>query len=133
MSESRNPKLATILSAAAATSTGNTIFGIDHRNILIEVTTAGFTGTVKLKGALGNTPPDFSASASATNAWDTITVVPYADTATPVAGATGLVFSGDSGAHIYELNTNDLDYFTAGVTAYTAGTVTVKARLVNNQ
>jgi hypothetical protein len=132
MSLTRQPKLKTILNAVGETGAGGVVLAADHRNIIVSIEGAGSTDlTVKCQGGIGSTAPDFDTAKSATNPWDYLQMIDLEDGAS-IPGDTGVVFAGSADVRQFEVNTNGMDYITFNVTAFAAGTVTVRARLVTN-
>lgn len=115
----------------------------DWVNIVLSVETSGsFNGTFKPAGSLGkpiNTAagktsedtPNFGATQSASNPYTFLQTINY-DTAAAVNGATGITSAGTDLHNTYEININAVKYFSLVLTAWTAGTVTVKALLTDN-
>lgn len=114
----------------------------DWRNIVLSVETSGsFNGTFKLAGSLGKlksddtnkqgTTPNFGATQSKSNPYAFVQAINL-DTATAINGATGITSAGTDLHNMYEVNVNGLTYFAPVFTAWTAGTVTVKAELFDN-
>lgn len=125
----------TILDAKDGTGVGLAISVQDNRFISISVATDGGADaalTCKFQGSIQNTVPDFSAAQSVTNHWDFIDVIDMEDGAS-VDGDTGFVASSADDYRLFEANVNGLKWFSARVTARTAGEVTVKILQFNNQ
>ena len=123
----------TILTAKAATGTGSSINASDFRNAVCEISTASSGSmTLKCQGSIGPTPADFTAAASSTNPWVYLQVVDLQN-GTAANGATGVVYTGTDGVYLVEVNVNSVDWFTWTVTAYSAGNVTVKSIMTDNQ
>lgn len=127
-----------VLTAKAATGTGNIIMVEDYKHIVLQFATASSGSmTIKIQGSAGKSitsddAPDFSAAASKTNAWVYVNGVNYLDNSA-VAGGTGVVYTGTDGVNMVEVNTNGLRYITVTVTAWAAGNVDVKALLLTNE
>ncbi len=118
------------------------LFVKDWRNIILSVETSGsFNATFKLAGSLGKlksddttyqgTTPNFGATQSKSNPYSFVQIINL-DTAAAVNGATGVTSAGTDLHNMYEVNVNGLNYFCPVFTAWTAGTVTVKAELLDN-
>ncbi len=115
----------------------------DFRNIMLSVETSGsFNATVKFAGSLGKPvvlptdkqsedTPNFGATQSASNPYQFVQLINL-DTAATVNGATGVASAGTDLHTQYEVNVNGLKYFCPIVTAWTAGTITIKALLTDN-
>lgn len=119
------------------------LFVADFRNAIISVETSGsFNGTFKFAGSLGKPvvlasdkysedTPNFGATQSASNPYQYVQMINL-DTAAAVNGATGVTSSGTDLHTQYEINVNALKYLCPVFTAWSAGTVTVKALLTDN-
>lgn len=118
--------LGTIFSAKSTTGIGTTINTEGYEEILFEFSTAGTsTLTVKFKGSISDTAPDFSASASESNLWEHLAFT-RVDATSAVAGSTGISTSAADIATIIRVNAPHLKCVNADVTSRSAGTVTVK-------
>lgn len=125
-------KLQTILSAKAATGIGTAQYIEDWKIVLLQFATASSANmTVKFQISYSDTCPDFSAAQSVSNHWDYVNVVDL-QPGTAIAGDTGIALSGTDDFRNLELNTNGAKWLNAVVTAYAAGSVTVKMKGVNN-
>ena len=115
----------------------------DWRNVIISVSTSGsFNGTFKIAGSLGKPvvlpsdktsedTPTFGATISASNPYSFLQIINL-DTAAAINGATGVTSAGTDLQNTYEINVNGVKYITLVFTAWTAGTVTVKALTTDN-
>lgn len=114
----------------------------DFRNIILSVITSGsFNGTFKIAGSLGklasdvpngaDDTPNFGATQSKTNPYTFLQIIDL-DTAAAVNGATGVTSAGTDLNKSYEVNINGAKYVTLIPTGWTAGTITVKAQLLDN-
>lgn len=131
----RDYKEYTILDAQGATGAGNMIDVSDFRNAVISVATDGGADanlTVKMCGSIEDTAPTVTSAQSVTNMYEFIQMIDLED-ASSVDGDTGFAVAGADDYRMYELNINALKWLTARVTARSAGEVTVKIRLFNNQ
>lgn len=118
------------------------IFCQDYMNCMLQVMTSGsFNATVKVAGSYGKLAadatshgdtPNFGATISKSNPYSFIQIINLA-TAASVDGATGITSAGTDVQNSYEVNVNGLKYFTVIPTAWTAGTITIKAVLFNNK
>jgi len=117
---------------------------LDWRNIILSVeTSASANFTLKVAGSLGKPivlatdkrsedTPNFGATQSATNPYQYVQLINL-DTAAAVNGATGITSAGTDLHTQYEVNVNGLKYFTLVITAWSAGVLTVKALLTDNE
>lgn len=94
-------------------------------HVAIEVLPVVFNGTITFVCSDAESVPDFTASPSATNPYDTVQVKLLADNSS-VNGATGLVIAGTSAPIRAEFNSNCGRWFGAKVSTYTSGSVGVK-------
>lgn len=112
----------------------------DFRNVILAIRTGSTaTLTVKIAGSIGkSTPtngtdtPNFGATVSATNPYMFIQSIKL-DDGTTVDGNTGVAAAGTDIANSYEVNTNAMKYITVIPTAFTQGTITVKALVTDNE
>lgn len=114
----------------------------DFRNIVLTVQTSGsFNATFKIAGSLGLLAsdqtkgmdrPNFGATQSKSNPYTFLQAIDL-DTAAAVNGATGITSAGTDLQKAYEVNVNGLKYLTVIPTAWTAGVITIKAQLYNNE
>lgn len=135
MSEAtRYPFRQSILTAQAATGTGTSVNVQDFQNIQLQVTTASSANlTIKIQGSMEDTAPDFSASASGTNAWTYISSYDLNDPTTVIIGSTGIAATGTDIFKNLLVNVDGLAWINVTVTARSAGSVTVKCLAFNNQ
>lgn len=92
-----------------------------------------FTGTVQFFSSNSETRPDLSLAASGDNEYAASQTIKLID-GSSVEWGTGLVFTGaEDGVSQVEINENANKWLGVKVTAYTAGNVTVKVDLADNQ
>lgn len=115
----------------------------DFRNIILSFETSGsFNGTVKMAGSLGKPitlpsdkqsedTPNFGATENAANPYQFVQLINL-DTAAAVNGASGVTSAGTDLHTQYEVNVNAFKYFCPVLTAWSAGTITLKALLTDN-
>lgn len=115
----------------------------DWRNVILSVeTSSSLSATFKIAGSLGipvttasgkysEDTPNFGATQSASNPYSFLQIINL-DTAAAVNGATGVTSAGTDLHNTYEVNTNAVKYMTLVLTAWTAGTITVKAIMTDN-
>ena len=129
----RNTQPYTLFTAQAANGNSDPIFVKDFRNAIIQWGTAGsFDGVLRVKGAIGETAPDFTAAASQSNQWE-YTQIADIQSGDLKAGDTGIVSpSGIDEVRMIEVNTNGLDYIALELSSYVAGSVTATCLLTDN-
>ena len=123
--ERKYTKSVTLLDAETSTGVGGIMNVAACRFVTLAISgdnTANLT--VQIQGSIQD-DVDFSSAASPANQWDYVSVIDL-EPGTPLAGATGIVFSGDD-TKLVEVNANGLTKLTANLTARTGGDVTVKA------
>lgn len=122
-----------LFTAQAATGTSSLKMDTsDFRDVVIAFFTASSANlTVKIQGAIGETAPDFSAAASATNQWAYLQCVDL-NTGLPITGSTGLVWAGTDAGYLVEVNVNAIDWMCLTVTARSAGSLTATATSATN-
>jgi len=125
-----------VFDAKAATGVSKVIFCRDFRNANFQITAAlNSSLTFKFVGALGDTAPDFSSAQSTTNVYDYLAFADLQNPGTLVAGDTGVTLNDDTAAnncHIYEVNTNGIDWVAIVITSYTDGSLSAVATLTDN-
>lgn len=127
----RRGKFHTFLNAAAATGAGTSLDVSGFKNLLITVAGAGATNlTVKCQGSLDPTEPNWDAAKTAANPWDYIQMIERQD-GNINDGDAGVVFAG-ADVIIFSVNTDGLHFLNFNVTAFVAGSVTVKGLLLND-
>ena len=129
----RDYKFYTIFNAKAATGAGAVIPCGDFTHAIISFNTASSANmTVKFAGSIAETAPVFTNAQSVSNPFDYIQVKDLQN-GTSIDGDTGVALAGTDDQRMFEVNINALQYLTAVVTAYAAGSVTMTIRLDNNQ
>lgn len=129
----RDYKSYTILDAKATTGAGNIIPCDDFTHAIVSVNTASSANlTLKFAGSIADTAPVFTDAQSVSNSFDYIQIKDLED-GSSIDGDTGFAPAGTDDHRLFEININALKYLTAVVTARSAGNVTVKIRLYNNQ
>lgn len=122
----------------------------DFRNIILQFGTTGTaTTTVKLAGSMGcpaprigalagvagadngDTPPSFGGTVSPTNPYTFLQGINL-DTAATINGATGIVVAGTDLNLSVEINVNALEWFTLVPISWTAGAITARLLLTDN-
>lgn len=129
----RDYKTYSVLSAAAAVGAGNTLNVEDFRNIVFSVATDGggtAALTVKFAGSIQDDAPDFAAAQSKTNMFDYIEVIDL-QSGSAIDGDTGFAVATADDYRLLEANVNGLKWVCAIVTARSAGSVNVTAKLLS--
>lgn len=137
MSDEKLKKSITLLSARASTGadvvTGANVTGYRHIKCSFATDGGGTAAlTVKFRGSISETAPDFTAAQSVTNMWDNIEVIDIQNGAA-IDGDTGIAVATADDYRLLAANVDGLRHFAAVVTARTAGSVTVKMLAMNNQ
>lgn len=112
----------------------------DFTNATLQVSTSGTaTTTIGVAGSQGNPTvtihgdtPIFGATISPSNPYSFINIIDLND-GSSISGATGVVVAGTDITKNYELNINELKYTTLIPVSWTAGAITAKIILTNNQ
>ena len=121
----------TLLDAESTADTIMTVPAGDFDHVVFSIDTDGggtANLTVKFTGSIAETKPTTSSAQSVTNSYDFIEVVDLEDGAT-IDGDTGIGVSGADMHRLVEANINGLKWIVVRLTARSAGTVTVVARL----
>ena len=124
----------TVLSAKGATGIWNVIPCKDYKDISISYATDGWSDaalTVKFQGAVSDAMPNFAAAQSVTNMWDYIEVIDT-NTGSAIDWDTWVAVATADDYRQFEANINGLNWFSARVTARTAGEITVKATMYSD-
>ena len=114
----------------------------DFQTVVFSFMSSGsLNATVKVAGSIGklatdataisDETPNFGGTISKSNPYSFVQIINL-DTAAAVNGATGVTSAGTDLQNTYEVNVNALKYLTFVPTAWTAGTITIKALLVDN-
>jgi hypothetical protein len=137
MSFDKLGKSITLLAARASTgadvATGSPVN--DYRHLKVSFATDGggtAALTVKFRGSISETAPDFTAAQSVTNMWDNIEVIDLQN-GSAIDGDTGVAVASADDYRLFAVNTDGLKHFAAVVTARTAGSVTVKLLGLSNE
>lgn len=111
------------------------------RNAILSVHTSSSANfTAKVAGSIGKPisnvnshgdTPNFSATQSKSNPYTFIQILNH-DTGAAVDGATGITTAGTDLNTSYQVNINSMKYLTLVLTAWSAGVITVKAQLTDN-
>jgi hypothetical protein len=108
-----------------ATANSKAINVSDFVKVGLNLATASSANlTFKVKGAIGQTAPDFTAASSVSNPWFYVDLAPLDNAGVVVDGDTGLVWSGTDATRGVEINTDTIDYIALVVTARSAGSIT---------
>lgn len=104
----------------------------DYQHIMLTLSSASSADfTIKFQGSQQDATPDFSAAQSNTNRRDYIQVKDYND-GSSVDWDTGVAFAGTDDVRQFEFNVNGLKWCWATLTAYAAGTVSLRIQGYNN-
>lgn len=107
----------------------------DFRNAVFEFVTSGsFSATVKIAGSVASgssNPANFGATQNATNIYTFLQIINL-DTGAAVNGATGITSAGTDLINKYEININAIKWVAPIVTAWSAGTITMRMFLAEN-
>lgn len=119
------------------TADGNTTMKPSQpfRNQGFTLITTGFSWTIKFYASnakITGTKPDLSVAASATNEYSVVQTINLQDW-NPVDGATWISFTTDTSVSRYEVNDNNNNFVWVGITNVTAGSVTVRLDMTDNQ
>ena len=121
-----------LMTAAGDTNIDNALRVTDYKHIILHLAFSDTsTMTASIRGAIGDTVPDFNSAQSATNRWDNIEVTDLED-GTSIDGDTGIAVVADDN-RIIEINTNGLDFICPLITAYTAGQLDVYYTAFTNE
>lgn len=114
-----------ILSAKAATGSGNVIDVSDYDHVVIAVHTADSANlTMKVQGSIADTAPTWANAQSVSNPWDYVQIKDLED-GSSVDGDVGFAPAGTDDHRLFEINVNGLKWLNLIVTARSAGSVTV--------
>lgn len=115
----------TVLDAKATTGVSQPINVEGYSHVILAVHTASSANlTVKFQGSIAESAPNFAGAQTPANAWDYVQVKDLED-GSSIDGDTGLAPAGTDDHRLFEVNTNGLRWFSANVTARSAGSVTV--------
>lgn len=118
------------------TGSGTHTFNLKAKNIMCEgfehmkfsLNTANSANlTIKFVGSDAEDCPNFDAAQSPTNRWDYVDVIDIEDGAS-IDGDTGIALSGTDDNRSFAVNTDSLRWFSAVITAWTAGTIEMRVK-----
>lgn len=123
-------RLITILDAVVADGEGNPQQVDDFDFVGLQLSSASNANmVVKIQGSLSDDVPDFGAAQSVTNHWDYVDVIDLEDGAS-IDGDTGITLSGTDDFRNLELNVTGMKWINAIVSSWSAGALTLKAKLI---
>lgn len=135
-------KIHNFLTAQDATGAGNVLDVSDYRYVTVTVASDNSANlTVKCVGSTGGQlrngiivldEPTWTSVQSVSNQYDFIGMYDY-QSATFLAGDTGVVFGGTDDVIVYTVNVDGLRYLNFRVTARSAGDVTITGMAFDNQ
>lgn len=130
----RQPLLRTCLDAKTDTGWGTEINVADFRHVMVAISTASSAdATVKVAGSfLKSENVDFTSAAAVDNEWDYIYSYNL-QSASGVAGDTGVVYSGTDAVEQLIVNIDGIQTLNLQISAISAGAVTAKVFTVSNQ
>ena len=118
------------INAKATTGFGNAILVKGFATATYSFGTASSADmTVKIQGATGDTAPDFTAAASATNRWSYIDFGILNNAGLITDGDTGIIWTGTDYETSASVNYDNLDWLCLQITARAAGTLTATLAL----
>lgn len=123
-----------LLDAVQATAVGKTIDVSDSRHIGVAISTTGnANATIQLFGSMDK-DVDFSSASTVGNVYEAIDSYRLDSKVQSLYNGTdGISFSGTDGTILLQVSSDSLAAFTAKVSAYADGAVTVEAFTVTNQ
>jgi len=109
---------------------GRAIYVGDWKNIGMSLNFVSTpTMTIKVQGSMQTVCPDFNADQSSTNRWDYVEVID-SNSATAIDGDTGVACSGTADNRLFEANVSVLEWISVVITAFTAGTLDVRIKVI---
>ena len=120
------------LDAVAADGVGTAINVSEYRNVGIQLAIpTGSTLTVKAMASNSEDEPDFSAAQSVSNHFDYVQVIDLED-GSVIDGSVGITVTASLEFRNLTINADNLKWINFEVSGYTAGSITVKVRPVDN-
>lgn len=117
-----------LFDAKGATGVSEAINVRDYRHIIIAISAAVNSSlTFKFQGSAMDTAPTFSGTQTVSNLWDYIHAYDLNNPAGGIVGDTGVALNNDTVAnntHLYEVNTDLLQWFSLELSAFTDGSLT---------
>lgn len=110
-------------------------FAADFRDAVLSLDSDGggdAAMTIKVVGSIQETPPDFAKPKSASNQWNTVQIINLEDSSA-VDGDAGVVLAAADINAMYEINVNGLQWISLIIENGTAGEITARVRLFDNQ
>lgn len=121
----------TIFTEAAANGVSTVADMLGLRHIELTIIMTGFTGTIKFAGSNSDTPPAFGSAAALGNEWDFVKCINQND-GSAVNGGTGLAGTATTAVYQLEVNTNAFKWIAGIISGYSAGTISVRVKGVND-
>lgn len=118
----------TLLTAQAEAGASAPFNTKDYQHVVIEVVTAGFTGTYKFAGSINKDAVAFATAASASNPHDYVAAYDLNDTTANLDGDTGVSETTNTSVKLYKIDVSLLSQVGIHVTARSAGSLS--ARLI---
>lgn len=103
----------------------------NSRHLIVAIDTENSANcTIRFKGSIQDTPPDFSSAQAVDNQWEYLQLKDLMD-GSSIDGDTGLALAGTDAHRMFEINTNGIKYVVAEVSSHVAGNVDVQLRAFN--
>ena len=116
-----------LVSSASATGQTKMVQTTDFTNIVFEVITVWFSGTLNFYQSCSDTLPDLSASSSATNKYAPVQTIDM-DAQALVSGTTWYTYTTSTNVQYFSLNTN-INTFAGAKFTRSAWTITINVVL----
>jgi len=128
-----NLQQTTLFSSKGSTWSSNAVLVQDYQHVIATLSSSWSANfTIKFQWSTQLEQPNFASAQSPTNAWDYIQVKDYQNNAS-IDGDTGITFAGTDDVRMVELNTNNLRWIWATITARSAGNINLFIVWSDNQ
>jgi len=122
-----------VLNAKATTGVDNPVNVEGFRHLVVSFATADSANlTVKFQSAISEDAPDFTAAQTVANMYDFVEVNDTQDSSITFKGDLGVSVTGTDDFRLFRVNVDNIKWFSARVTARSAGSVTCKVKIEEN-
>jgi len=131
-SERIDMPLTPILTILAPTTTvNNKPYIAGYKTQVCSLDTINASGTIKFRGSIMDTAPDFNAAQSSTNQWENLEIIDLQN-GLSIDGDSGIVLANTTDNRLFEINTNLLQWMSVTSTGALSGSTYVQCKSGSN-